>query len=165
MSDIEALTPRQREVLELVGRGQQNKVIASHLDVSEGRVEQHVSRLKEILGVNSRAELTEIWLDAVRKIPPLGDTLGAKTSVPPDHELPQAPLRNDAGSAVFSDAAALNFAPHWEAQPAPRAVPERLDGEDATRTRLIEIGKLTALIMIILILSLATLSAIGDAVR
>lgn len=51
-----ALTPRQAEVLDLLVRGQSNKLIARSLGVSENTVRWHVQCLLELLQVSSRAE-------------------------------------------------------------------------------------------------------------
>jgi DNA-binding NarL/FixJ family response regulator len=51
------LTPREREVLTLVGRGMTNHEIAGHLVVSPLTAKTHVSRLFVKLGVRDRAQL------------------------------------------------------------------------------------------------------------
>jgi DNA-binding CsgD family transcriptional regulator len=53
------LTPREREVLALVLRGEPNKAIALHLGVVEQSVKQHVSDLFRKFGVSNRAALGE----------------------------------------------------------------------------------------------------------
>ncbi len=50
------LTPREREVLQLVGRGLANKRIALELGISEKTVKNHVSRLLAKLGVSDRTQ-------------------------------------------------------------------------------------------------------------
>jgi DNA-binding CsgD family transcriptional regulator/PAS domain-containing protein len=58
------LTPGQTRVLELVARGQSNRVIASSLRCSVGAVEQHVTALLHRYRVESRAELVaRFWTD------------------------------------------------------------------------------------------------------
>jgi NarL family two-component system response regulator LiaR len=57
------LTPREREVLALIGRGMANKVIARELAVSEKTVKAHVSSILAKLGVSDR---TQAALYAVR---------------------------------------------------------------------------------------------------
>jgi DNA-binding NarL/FixJ family response regulator len=52
----EPLTAREHEVLELLGRGLSNKLIARELHISEHTVKFHVSSLYAKLGVNNRAE-------------------------------------------------------------------------------------------------------------
>lgn len=48
------LTPRQREVLTLLGEGKSNKEIARILDLSEGTVKLHVTAILRALKVNNR---------------------------------------------------------------------------------------------------------------
>jgi NarL family two-component system response regulator LiaR len=57
------LTPREREVLGLIGRGMANKVIARELSLSEKTVKAHVSSILAKLGVSDR---TQAALYAVR---------------------------------------------------------------------------------------------------
>jgi DNA-binding NarL/FixJ family response regulator len=52
----EPLTAREREVLDLLGRGLSNKLIASELHISEHTVKFHISSLYAKLEVNNRAE-------------------------------------------------------------------------------------------------------------
>ncbi|ODU05610.1 MAG: DNA-binding response regulator [Pseudonocardia sp. SCN 72-86] len=49
--DLDQLTPRQREVLELVAQGRTNAAIADRLDIAEKSVVQHVSRIYDELGL------------------------------------------------------------------------------------------------------------------
>ncbi|MEO5373179.1 MAG: response regulator transcription factor [Alphaproteobacteria bacterium] len=48
------LTPRQREVLALVGEGKSNKEVARLLELSEGTVKLHVTAILKALNVNNR---------------------------------------------------------------------------------------------------------------
>jgi DNA-binding NarL/FixJ family response regulator len=52
------LTSRQRQILQLVAEGKQNKEIAALLNISVKTIEFHRGRLMTILGVHSVAELT-----------------------------------------------------------------------------------------------------------
>jgi DNA-binding NarL/FixJ family response regulator len=51
---IAGLTPRQREVLSLLGEGKSNKEIARVLQLAEGTVKLHVTAILKNLGVNNR---------------------------------------------------------------------------------------------------------------
>ena len=57
----EQLTPREREVLELIGRGLSNKRIALELGVSEKTVKTHVGHLLAKLGVTDRTQAALWW--------------------------------------------------------------------------------------------------------
>jgi DNA-binding NarL/FixJ family response regulator len=58
------LTPREREVLTLVGRGMTNHEIAEHLTVSPLTAKTHVSRLFTKLGARDRAQLVVVAYEA-----------------------------------------------------------------------------------------------------
>jgi two-component system, NarL family, response regulator LiaR len=53
---LDRLTPREREVLVLIGRGLPNKLIARELDVSEKTVKTHVGHVLAKLGVGDRTQ-------------------------------------------------------------------------------------------------------------
>lgn len=55
--DAEALTPREREIVEMVARGLRNRAIAQRLGISEGTVKLHLHHVYEKLGVSGRVEL------------------------------------------------------------------------------------------------------------
>jgi two-component system response regulator FixJ len=63
---IDALTDREREVLDLVVAGFQNKMIAHKLDISHRTVEVHRSRVLEKTGVRSLPELVHLCIAAGR---------------------------------------------------------------------------------------------------
>jgi DNA-binding CsgD family transcriptional regulator len=52
-----ALTPRQREVAELVADGLTNKQIAERLYITERSAESHVERIRDRLGFRSRSQI------------------------------------------------------------------------------------------------------------
>ncbi|MET9254029.1 response regulator transcription factor [Streptomyces sp. NPDC003717] len=56
----EDITPREREVLALIGRGLPNRAIAEHLFISEATVKTHINNLFAKAGIRDRA-------DAVRR--------------------------------------------------------------------------------------------------
>jgi DNA-binding NarL/FixJ family response regulator len=57
------LTPRQRDVLRLIVKGQRMKEIAAHLGLSTRTVEGHKYEMMESLGLTSTAELVRYALD------------------------------------------------------------------------------------------------------
>ena len=54
---VAALTPRQREILQLLAEGKSAKEIAAVLGLSARTVEDHKYRLMESLGIENSAEL------------------------------------------------------------------------------------------------------------
>jgi two-component system, NarL family, response regulator LiaR len=56
LSDRERLTPREREVLELIAHGRSNKRIAFELGISEKTVKTHVGHVLAKLGVTDRTQ-------------------------------------------------------------------------------------------------------------
>jgi len=53
---IAMLTPRQCDVLRLLGKGQANKEIARALDISEGTVKIHLAAIFRLFDVRNRTE-------------------------------------------------------------------------------------------------------------
>lgn len=51
-----SLTPRQREILELLAQGQSNKQIARNCQLSENTIKVHVSAILRALGLNNRTQ-------------------------------------------------------------------------------------------------------------
>jgi len=64
---LESLTPREREVLDMVASGKPNKVMASDLGVSQRTVEIHRSRVMEKMGATSLAQLVRMVMDLDEK--------------------------------------------------------------------------------------------------
>ena len=60
---FESLTPREREVLELVTSGKANKVMAGDLGVSQRTIEIHRARVMEKMQANSLAQLVRMVLN------------------------------------------------------------------------------------------------------
>lgn len=56
------LTPREREVLELLSAGRSNKEVATDLGVSDETVKTHVKRVMEKLGVSDRTQAVTVAL-------------------------------------------------------------------------------------------------------
>jgi FixJ family two-component response regulator len=60
---FDSLTPREREVLELVTQGKANKVMAGDLGVSQRTIEIHRARVMEKMEARSLAELVRMTMD------------------------------------------------------------------------------------------------------
>jgi DNA-binding CsgD family transcriptional regulator len=90
---VEALTPRQREVAELVVHGCTNPEIANMLSISPNAVKKHVSRVLAALEVSNRTELAAVT--ARWQIPS-----GNHQILPPSVQLV---LRNPVKSAAAKD--------------------------------------------------------------
>ena len=60
---FDTLTAREREVLELMSRGKQNKVMAGDLGVSQRTVEIHRARVMEKMEARSLAQLVRMMIE------------------------------------------------------------------------------------------------------
>ena len=78
----EALTARQREVLELLCEGLQNKQIARRLNIASATVKIHVANILRALNVSSRlqAAVVAMSLGLIRRC---GGAQPQKTAAPP----------------------------------------------------------------------------------
>ena len=56
------LSPREREIAELVAKGIPNKRLAEHLAVSRRTVEKHLTSIFGKLGLSNRTELTAVMI-------------------------------------------------------------------------------------------------------
>jgi DNA-binding NarL/FixJ family response regulator len=56
------LSPREREVLDLVGQGLSNKLIARRLEISEKTVKAHLTQVFSQLGVSDRTQAA-LWIE------------------------------------------------------------------------------------------------------
>ena len=61
---LNALTPREREVMELVAEGRPNKVVATRLGLSTRTVEVHRAKVMEKMGARSLADLVRMAIAA-----------------------------------------------------------------------------------------------------
>lgn len=61
---LDALTPREQQVLHLLTQGTQNKVMAAQLGISQRTVEIHRAHVMEKLGAHSVAQLVRMVMDA-----------------------------------------------------------------------------------------------------
>ena len=70
---IASLTPREREVLELIVRGLASKVMAEEMGLSQRTVELHRSRVMGKMGASSIAQLVRMFMDFQRSGDPTAD--------------------------------------------------------------------------------------------
>jgi DNA-binding NarL/FixJ family response regulator len=74
MANLSDLTPREKEILQLVVAGRTNKAIAANISISEKTVEFHLNKLYSKIGVRTRM-LAGVWalrqgiLTGTREIP------------------------------------------------------------------------------------------------
>jgi two-component system response regulator FixJ len=61
---LQSLTPRETEVLELMTKGKQNKVMAGELGLSQRTVEIHRAHVMEKMGASSVAQLVRMVIDS-----------------------------------------------------------------------------------------------------
>jgi NarL family two-component system response regulator LiaR len=61
---LDDLTPRERDVLVLIGRGFPNKQIARELDIAEKTVKTHVGHVLAKLGVADRTQAAVVAVRA-----------------------------------------------------------------------------------------------------
>jgi two-component system NarL family response regulator len=54
---ISALSPREHDVASMIAIGEQNKIISSHLSISEKTVKAHLTNIFKKLGLSSRTQL------------------------------------------------------------------------------------------------------------
>lgn len=66
---MQELTPRERDVMQLMVEGKANKVIAIDLNISQRTVEIHRARVMEKLSANSLAHLVRMYLEVEQELP------------------------------------------------------------------------------------------------
>ena len=71
--DLAALTPREREILTLMGRGLSNTELAAHLVLSEATVKTHVAHIFTKLSLRDRAQAVVVAYETGLVAPGDGD--------------------------------------------------------------------------------------------
>ena len=161
-----SLTDRQKDVLTRIDRRMPIKQIASELDLSESRINQHIRALKDAYGVANlkdlvesyRAEVQESGESAPYRNPPSRTSEVSESSRAGEQEDRVAP-----GEFVLSDVAPLAIEAPWHVRNEPRVVPGVLDGDHAVLYRLaVIIGLALAFIVLVILVVTAALS-MGEA--
>ncbi len=62
VADISGLTRREQDILRLIADGRTNQEIAGQLVVSVNTVQTHVAHILQKLGVRSRHQAADIWV-------------------------------------------------------------------------------------------------------
>ncbi len=60
--DIQLLTERENEILNLMAKGLMNKEIATHINISEGTIRKHIENIYRKLHVNTRVEAVNLFI-------------------------------------------------------------------------------------------------------
>ena len=60
-NSLKLLTEREREIIQLLARGESNKVIAQHLSISYDTVKQHVRHILTKLNLSSRVKAAVLF--------------------------------------------------------------------------------------------------------
>ena len=63
---MQSLSPREREILALIARGDSNKLIARACSLSPHTVKRHVANILDKLGVDTRGQAAARWREAAR---------------------------------------------------------------------------------------------------
>jgi DNA-binding CsgD family transcriptional regulator len=161
------LTDRQWEIVKQVVLRTPIKEIAHKLGLAPSTVNDHLAAAKRKLGVATTRELATLVIEGqcvgeLDDIAPPQIAGGTKnrigeTSDSVDWECKDEPVFS------FHESAALGVNADWYVRGA-GAVPEALDGDDATLARLFAIAKMLALLLASIILAGASLVAIQMAI-
>jgi DNA-binding CsgD family transcriptional regulator len=164
-----SITDRQLQVLELLDRRVPIKVIASELDISQTRVNQHIAALKRCFRVNDLADLVSAYRDKYGETSPFPLTNPACTKSrlsereDEDHFWP----RVADGELVLAEAASVPLEAPWAGRNEPTVVPGVLNGHHAVFRRLVAmVGLAVAIIaaVILMIAAAVTVSGLLDGV-
>lgn len=68
--ELDTLTPREKQVVQLIAKGESNKMIARHLELSESTVKIHVQNILKKLGLGSRVQIAVYALSSDPPGPP-----------------------------------------------------------------------------------------------
>lgn len=167
---MQALTARQKSVMERIDRRVPIKVIANELGVSETRVNQHIRALKDIYEAGSLNELVESYRAYQRargvqaENAPYRKPEYSKKQLPEELERIEGLVRdNSTVQSAGSHAPTRLLGGSGADQSEPRIVPGVLDGEHAVLFRLATIVGIAFGILAAVVLSVTAAMALSDA--
>lgn len=138
----DSLTPRQREVLDLIARGKTNGEIAEHLGITLDGAKFHVREILAKLGVESREEAAAWWRADRTRRSRLGDTLRGLVGV-----VSLKPVAAAAGAAVIAAVAGYVAFAVWKgtepAKALPRCDPDALTWSTESTGSIDQPGRMT----------------------
>jgi DNA-binding NarL/FixJ family response regulator len=80
-SPIQQLSPRQRQIVALIAQGYSNKAIGEHLVLTEKSVENHVTRIYQVVGIDAhdpvnhqRVRMALLYVASTTEVPPYSRT-------------------------------------------------------------------------------------------
>jgi DNA-binding CsgD family transcriptional regulator len=161
---LDALTPRQREVGELLAAHYSQKEIAAELGISEDRVQRQVAVIKAALRVQSRREIAERFR-ATNALPGAENPVTGKTDLPENVPDWPEPALDEPQVLQRSDDQAMNFMPHSFVPPErPRIVPRLLDGKYRVLVRLAVVVTVMVFVLFTTIIAVAAIRSVTEIV-
>ncbi|MEO6387073.1 MAG: LuxR C-terminal-related transcriptional regulator [Croceibacterium sp.] len=161
-----ALTARQRQVMERIDRRVPIKAIAAELSLSETRINQHISALKQAFHANSLVELTGKYrvsrIAATAAEDPLRKPACNVRQVPGRDTTRHQLARVANGELVLADAQFLPNEAPWSRTSEPSVVPGMLDGSHAVLRRLGAMLLIAFAVIAMIILSVSAAKSVGD---
>lgn len=155
----ELLTGRQEAIARALIKRTPIKQIAAELDIAPSTVNDHIKALKRKLGAQTTPELVANLLGEQPALSPSnwGET---KNRLPEEWVASDSSDRDRKGSLSLSDSAGLPIGGPWKPWSEPRVVPEELDGPEGLVPRLLAIGKIMALILAAVILTVLAMQTV-----
>lgn len=152
-----ALTPKQREVLNLLVQFKTSKEIAIVLGISPHTVDQRIQFAKRALGANSRSDLAQRYHTAVQ----IYDRMTYEESAIPDHIEAEQLTQTDDASNVMPPLIAKGMGED-EAKPAGRVVPELFESRYGILFRLGAIAMTAFLLVMVALGGIAIFNVVSE---
>jgi DNA-binding CsgD family transcriptional regulator len=161
-----ALSERQKQVLSLIDRRLTIKEIAAELGISETRVNQHITTLKQRLDANTHRELAARYREMFTPVvpPPFRNPAGTKTQLVGERQPRSIPGRAADGDLVLADVHAFSLEAPWARASEPQVVPPVLDGKNAVLLRLAVVAAMVCGILASLILAITAATSLTEVV-